>query len=256
AAPHPLRRRDVSSRARDGDSAWSRGRTVPPLAAPNGGLPNAPAARVHFSLVSFARSLYIAWRESCIAPRSHRATVTTLAVIPARLGATRLHRKPLRLLGGSPLVVRVWQRVHDLGVADYCVIATDHEDVAAAARDAGAHCLLTAQTHPSGTDRVAEVSRAPSSPPDGSTSSSTCRAMNPSSPPKPSPARSKWSASAASRSVRSPSRTTLQSSTSPASSKWCVPTTGARCTFPGRQFHSHANAWPAMATARSTSRAE
>lgn len=83
--------------------------------------------------------------------------MTTLAVIPARLGAARLHRKPLRLLGGSPLVVRVWQRVHDLGVADDCIIATDHEDVAAAARDAGAHCVLTAQTHPSGTDRVAEA---------------------------------------------------------------------------------------------------
>jgi len=87
--------------------------------------------------------------------------VTTLAVIPARLGATRLHRKPLRLLGGSPLVVRVWQRVLDLGVADHCVIATDHPDVAAAARDAGAESILTAEHHPSGTDRVAEVAARP-----------------------------------------------------------------------------------------------
>jgi 3-deoxy-manno-octulosonate cytidylyltransferase (CMP-KDO synthetase) len=83
--------------------------------------------------------------------------VTTLAVIPARLGATRLHRKPLRLLGGSPLVVRVWQRVQELRVADRIVIATDHADVAAAARDAGAECVLTSTDHPSGTDRVAEV---------------------------------------------------------------------------------------------------
>ena len=35
----------------------------------------------------------------------------TLAVIPARLGATRLPRKPLRLLAGLPLIVRVWERV-------------------------------------------------------------------------------------------------------------------------------------------------
>jgi len=87
--------------------------------------------------------------------------VTTLAVIPARLGATRLHRKPLRLLGGSPLVVRVWQRVQDLRVADRTVIATDHPDVAAAARDAGAECVLTKTEHPSGTDRVAEVAARP-----------------------------------------------------------------------------------------------
>ena len=37
--------------------------------------------------------------------------MTTLAVIPARLGALRLPRKPLRLLGGAPLIARVWQRI-------------------------------------------------------------------------------------------------------------------------------------------------
>lgn len=78
-------------------------------------------------------------------------------VIPARLGATRLPRKPLRLLGGRPLVVRVWERVAGFPGIDRCVVATDDEEVAAAARDAGAECVLTASDHPSGTDRVAEV---------------------------------------------------------------------------------------------------
>lgn len=81
----------------------------------------------------------------------------TLAVIPARLGATRLPRKPLRLLAGRPLVVRVWERVAAMQVADHCVIATDSEEVAAAARHSGAEIVLTAASHPSGTDRVAEV---------------------------------------------------------------------------------------------------
>lgn len=81
----------------------------------------------------------------------------TLAVIPARLGATRLSRKPLRLLAGEPLIVRVWERVRDLGVVDHFVIATDHEDVVKAARDAGADVVMTREDHPSGTDRVAEV---------------------------------------------------------------------------------------------------
>jgi 3-deoxy-manno-octulosonate cytidylyltransferase (CMP-KDO synthetase) len=83
--------------------------------------------------------------------------VSTLAVIPARLGATRLPRKPLRLLAGTPLVIRVWQRVAALASVDRCVIATDHPDVAEAARTAGAECVMTAASHPSGTDRVAEV---------------------------------------------------------------------------------------------------
>lgn len=86
-----------------------------------------------------------------------RAAVRTLAVIPARLGATRLPRKPLRLLGGLPLVVRVWQRVQQLGLVTDCVIATDSDEVAAAAREAGARVELTSPDHPSGTDRVAEV---------------------------------------------------------------------------------------------------
>jgi len=83
--------------------------------------------------------------------------VTTLAVIPARLGATRLPRKPLRLLAGVPLVIRVWERVSALGVAERCVIATDHSDIVDAARAAGADFALTDPRHPSGTDRVAEV---------------------------------------------------------------------------------------------------
>lgn len=87
--------------------------------------------------------------------------MTTLAVIPARLGATRLPRKPLRLLGGAPLIVRVWERLAALALADRIVVATDSDDVARAARGAGAECHLTDPRHPSGTDRVAEVARHP-----------------------------------------------------------------------------------------------
>jgi 3-deoxy-manno-octulosonate cytidylyltransferase (CMP-KDO synthetase) len=83
--------------------------------------------------------------------------VSTLAVIPARLSATRLPRKPLRLLAGVPLVIRVWERVIALDVADRCLIATDSPEVQRAAHDAGAECMITRDDHPSGTDRVAEV---------------------------------------------------------------------------------------------------
>ena len=87
--------------------------------------------------------------------------MSLLAVIPARLGATRLPRKPLRLLGGLPLVVRVWQRVQQLAVADHCVVATDAREVADAIRAAGGEAVLTRDDHPSGTDRVAEVAAHP-----------------------------------------------------------------------------------------------
>jgi len=83
--------------------------------------------------------------------------VKTLAVIPARLGATRLPRKPLRLLAGLPLVVRVLERVRELRVADRCVVATDSEAIRAEVLRAGGEAVLTDESHPSGTDRVAEV---------------------------------------------------------------------------------------------------
>jgi len=57
------------------------------------------------------------------------------------------------------LVVRVWERVSAMNVADRCVIATDSDEVAQAARDNGAEAVLTSPDHVSGTDRIAEVAR-------------------------------------------------------------------------------------------------
>jgi len=80
-----------------------------------------------------------------------------LGVIPARLGSTRLPRKPLQLLGGVPLVVRVAERVRGLGCLDALVIATDSADIKGVAEAAGFRALLTSRTHRTGTERVAEV---------------------------------------------------------------------------------------------------
>jgi 3-deoxy-manno-octulosonate cytidylyltransferase (CMP-KDO synthetase) len=69
----------------------------------------------------------------------------------------RLPRKPLRLLSGRPLIVRVWQRISQMNVADAVVVATDDESVASAVSQAGAECVMTSDKHTSGTERVAEV---------------------------------------------------------------------------------------------------
>lgn len=87
--------------------------------------------------------------------------MSTLVVIPARLAAVRLPQKPLRLLGGKPLITRVWQRVSEMQVADRCVVATDDPSVARTARDAGAEFVMTSPGHSSGTERVAEVAAMP-----------------------------------------------------------------------------------------------
>jgi 3-deoxy-manno-octulosonate cytidylyltransferase (CMP-KDO synthetase) len=84
-------------------------------------------------------------------------TGRVLGVIPARLGSARLPRKPLHPLAGRPLIEWVWRRVAGFGLFDDLVIATDSDEVVAAVRPLGARVELTARTHPSGTDRVAEL---------------------------------------------------------------------------------------------------
>jgi 3-deoxy-manno-octulosonate cytidylyltransferase (CMP-KDO synthetase) len=88
-------------------------------------------------------------------------TAPVLGVIPARLGSTRLPRKPLHPLAGRPLLEWVWRRVVELGALERVVVATDHPDVERVARAFGAEVVLTRPEHPSGTDRVAEVARRP-----------------------------------------------------------------------------------------------
>ncbi len=80
-----------------------------------------------------------------------------LGVIPARLGAERLPRKPLRLLGGVPMVVRVIRNAVASRVLDEVVVATDAEEIAQVVRAAGCAVELTGAHHASGTSRVAEV---------------------------------------------------------------------------------------------------
>ena len=80
-----------------------------------------------------------------------------LGVIPARLGSERLPRKPLHVIAGRPLIEWVWRRVRSLPELDAVLVATDSEEVADACREIGADVVLTAGTHGSGTERVAEV---------------------------------------------------------------------------------------------------
>jgi 3-deoxy-manno-octulosonate cytidylyltransferase (CMP-KDO synthetase) len=79
-----------------------------------------------------------------------------LIVIPARYGSVRFPSKPLALLGGKPMVVRVWEQVSKVANARTCV-ATDHDEIAQVVVNAGGEVVMTDPNHPSGTDRCAEV---------------------------------------------------------------------------------------------------
>lgn len=78
--------------------------------------------------------------------------------IPARLGSTRLPRKPLADIAGKPMVVRVAERAKASG-ADEVWIATDSQEIEAAANSFGINVRLTSSEHASGSDRIAELTR-------------------------------------------------------------------------------------------------
>ena len=80
-----------------------------------------------------------------------------LAVIPARIGSSRLPRKPLQPLLGTPLVIWVWRRAREMPFLDRVLVATDSVDVVEACRREGADALLTWQGHPTGTHRVSQA---------------------------------------------------------------------------------------------------
>ncbi|GAB6196279.1 3-deoxy-manno-octulosonate cytidylyltransferase [Lysobacter xanthus] len=81
-----------------------------------------------------------------------------VVAIPARFAASRLPGKPLRPLGGEPLVVHVARRALAAGAREVWV-ATDDDRIADALRDAPVRIAMTAATHASGTDRLAECAR-------------------------------------------------------------------------------------------------
>jgi 3-deoxy-manno-octulosonate cytidylyltransferase (CMP-KDO synthetase) len=83
-----------------------------------------------------------------------------VVVIPARIGSTRLPGKALADIGGEPMVVRVWRRCGGIRGVAAVIVATDDEGIRAAVRAAGGSAVLTAASHRSGTDRVAEAVRA------------------------------------------------------------------------------------------------
>lgn len=81
-----------------------------------------------------------------------------LVVIPARLGSTRLPRKPLADIGGKPMVIRVAEQAKK-SLAHSVVVATDSVEIQAACDEHRIECLLTSEHHTTGTDRLAEVAQ-------------------------------------------------------------------------------------------------
>lgn len=78
-----------------------------------------------------------------------------IGIIPARYASTRFPAKPLAMLGGKPVVQRVYEQV--AGVLDAAYVATDDERIRTAVEAFGGKVIMTSTHHKSGTDRCQEA---------------------------------------------------------------------------------------------------
>lgn len=80
----------------------------------------------------------------------------TVLVIPARYASSRLPGKPLRELAGKPLIQHVHERALAAGF-ETVLVATDDARIHDVCKGFGADVAMTASTHETGSDRLAEV---------------------------------------------------------------------------------------------------
>ena len=77
------------------------------------------------------------------------------AIIPARYASTRFPAKPLAVLGGKPVIIRVCEQAKK--VFDHVFVATDDERIFNVVREGGFTPVMTRSDHKSGTDRIEEA---------------------------------------------------------------------------------------------------
>jgi 3-deoxy-manno-octulosonate cytidylyltransferase (CMP-KDO synthetase) len=78
-----------------------------------------------------------------------------IGIIPARYASTRFPAKPLAVLGGKPVIQRVYEQVS--GIFDEAYVATDDERIEAAVKAFGGKVVMTSPNHKSGNDRCYEA---------------------------------------------------------------------------------------------------
>ncbi len=79
------------------------------------------------------------------------------AIIPARYQSTRFPGKPLALIGGVPMIQRVYRQVEKCSLFHRVTVATDDRRIFEAVESFGGHAVMTADHHTSGTERLWEV---------------------------------------------------------------------------------------------------
>lgn len=80
-----------------------------------------------------------------------------VAVIPARYASSRFPGKPLAMIHGTSMIMRVYSRAVTSGVFTNVIVATDDESILLHVQKQGGKAVMTSQHHRSGTERCAEA---------------------------------------------------------------------------------------------------
>ncbi|MEM7201609.1 MAG: 3-deoxy-manno-octulosonate cytidylyltransferase [Planctomycetota bacterium] len=80
-----------------------------------------------------------------------------VAIVPVRLGSQRLPGKALLADSGKPLFAHTWEQAQAAQRFDQAIIATDSDEVAAAAEAIGAPVMRTSESPRTGSERCAEA---------------------------------------------------------------------------------------------------
>ena len=83
--------------------------------------------------------------------------MTTIGIIPARMGASRFPGKPLYPIAGKPMLEHVYERAKLAWDWDVLCIATCDEEIREFADSRGYPVVMTSDTHNRALDRVAEA---------------------------------------------------------------------------------------------------
>lgn len=78
-----------------------------------------------------------------------------VGIIPARYASQRFPGKPLAILGGKPVIQRVYEQVKT--VLDDVYVATDDDRILKTVESFGGKAVMTSPNHKSGTDRIEEA---------------------------------------------------------------------------------------------------
>ncbi len=93
--------------------------------------------------------------QSGLSELNSKVNMKFIGIIPARYASTRFPAKPLAILGGKPVIQRVYEQVKS--VLDDVYVATDDVRIEEVVKSFGGHVIMTSVDHRSGTDRCYEA---------------------------------------------------------------------------------------------------